>query len=196
MTELIQTQTEKTVDYAHILADLQFAVNSTPAAGLGSLSKTLTNIIEQLAIIPDTIKSSVYTILKELPNGEAMCHWDFHASNIIMSLKGPFIIDWMGAKKGDPLADVAKTWSIYTDYTVPSEIPTYETLENNYGPFLAAYLKRYFKRGTIPFETLELWKVPIIANRIFEVGFHPSAAEKQELILSRLRKQLSLVRRS
>jgi len=196
LAELIDSQPEKTVDYANILADLQFAVNSTPALCLVPLSETLTNNIEQLDIIPDTIKKSVLNILKELPDGEMMCHSDFHAANIIMSSKGPFIIDWMGALKGDPLADVARTWLGYTDYAIPSEIPIYETLEKNSGYFLAAYLKSYFKQRFIPFETLELWKVPIIANRIFEVGFHDFAAEKQEMILSRLQKQLSLIQHS
>jgi tRNA A-37 threonylcarbamoyl transferase component Bud32 len=196
LTELIYSQPEKTVDYANILADLQFAVNSTPATGLGSLSKVLNKTIERLAIIPDTLKSSVLNILKELPDGETMCHFDYHASNIIMSSKGPFIIDWMGAMRGDPLADVARTWLGYTDYAVPSEIPTSETLKKTSGHFLSAYLERYFRQSDIPFETLELWKVPIIANRIFEVGFHDSAAEKQKKILSRLQKQLSLIQRS
>jgi aminoglycoside phosphotransferase (APT) family kinase protein len=47
--------------------------------------------------------------LEEFPQDERLCHGDFHPDNIIMSPRGPIIIDWSDATKGNPAADVART---------------------------------------------------------------------------------------
>ena len=38
-----------------------------------------------------------------------MCHGDFHLENILLSGRGPLIIDWEGCMRGEPATDVANT---------------------------------------------------------------------------------------
>ena len=38
-----------------------------------------------------------------------VCHGDFHPDNIMLTSRGPVVIDWMAACSGEPAADVART---------------------------------------------------------------------------------------
>jgi aminoglycoside phosphotransferase (APT) family kinase protein len=44
--------------------------------------------------------------------GDRLLHLDLHPDNVILSPRGPFVIDWTNARRGDPMLDVALTWLI------------------------------------------------------------------------------------
>jgi aminoglycoside phosphotransferase (APT) family kinase protein len=44
--------------------------------------------------------------------GEPLLHLDLHPENILLSERGPIVIDWTNARAGDPALDVALTWVI------------------------------------------------------------------------------------
>ncbi|MET0939438.1 MAG: phosphotransferase [Gaiellaceae bacterium] len=44
--------------------------------------------------------------------GERLLHLDFHPDNVLLSARGPVVIDWANARAGDPGLDVAMTWLI------------------------------------------------------------------------------------
>ena len=51
--------------------------------------------------------------LHEIPfEGERLLHLDFHPDNVLLSQRGPVVIDWTNARAGDPAFDVAMTWVI------------------------------------------------------------------------------------
>jgi uncharacterized protein (TIGR02172 family) len=84
--------------------------------------------------------------LKEI-KGDSLCHGDFHPQNIICSSRGAIIIDWSTGTRGDPLADVARTSSLFLEAEIPSWTPfhmrmiihVFRTLVNK------IYLNRYFQ---------------------------------------------------
>ena len=41
------------------------------------------------------------------PERPALCHGDFHPFNVMLSPRGPIVIDWNNAHIGNPLEDVA-----------------------------------------------------------------------------------------
>jgi thiamine kinase-like enzyme len=55
---------------------------------------------------PDWLKSAPIGV------GDRLLHLDLHPLNVIMSSRGPIVIDWSGACRGDPAIDVALTWTI------------------------------------------------------------------------------------
>ena len=193
--DLMNFQPEKGADHIRIFADLHVSTNSTSAAGLDDLKDRIGGMISKLDSISGTTKALVFDILKDLPSGETICHSDFHPLNIIMTSNGPYIIDWTRAAKGDPLADVATTSLLASDYAVLEEIPSQKTFENLYGPAITSYLKGYFQSRDIPFEMLERWKVPILASRISGAALYDATGEIQKTLIKRLQKQLSLVQR-
>jgi aminoglycoside phosphotransferase (APT) family kinase protein len=52
--------------------------------------------------------------------GESLLHMDLHPLNVILSNKGPVVVDWTGAARGDPLVDVAVTWVLLASGEVTS----------------------------------------------------------------------------
>ena len=42
--------------------------------------------------------------------GDRLLHLDLHPLNVMMSPRGPVVIDWAGASRGDPAVDVALAW--------------------------------------------------------------------------------------
>jgi hypothetical protein len=80
--------------------------------------------------------------------GNSLCHGDFHPANVILSPKGPVIIDWADASSGDPLADVARTVVLLRFGPLAEPDPVRRTLFRTLGfLFLGAYL-RHYKRLT------------------------------------------------
>jgi streptomycin 6-kinase len=51
--------------------------------------------------------------LHEIPfEGESLLHLDLHPDNVLLSPRGPVVIDWTNARAGEPALDVALTWVI------------------------------------------------------------------------------------
>lgn len=63
--------------------------------------------------------SGLMGVLRPYPFGmirprdsDVLLHLDLHPQNVILTAKGPVIIDWEGAARGPAVADVAMTWVI------------------------------------------------------------------------------------
>jgi aminoglycoside phosphotransferase (APT) family kinase protein len=52
--------------------------------------------------------------LPPLDDGPAVLHLDLHPMNVLMAERGPVVIDWTNAARGEPLADVANTCVLLT----------------------------------------------------------------------------------
>jgi aminoglycoside phosphotransferase (APT) family kinase protein len=48
-----------------------------------------------------------------------LLHCDLHPQNVILTSRGPRLIDWEGAAQGSPAADIAMTWAIVAFSDVP-----------------------------------------------------------------------------
>jgi streptomycin 6-kinase len=44
--------------------------------------------------------------------GARLLHMDFHPDNVLLSARGPVVIDWTNARAGEPALDIAMTWVI------------------------------------------------------------------------------------
>src|SRR5580700_8237663 len=51
--------------------------------------------------------------------GDRVIHLDLHPLNVILSNRGPIVIDWTNAARGNPLVDVAATWVLLAAGRVP-----------------------------------------------------------------------------
>ena len=54
-----------------------------------------------------------------LAGGERLVHLDLHPLNVIVSPKGPVVIDWSNAARGAGPADVALTWLVMMAAEIP-----------------------------------------------------------------------------
>jgi aminoglycoside phosphotransferase (APT) family kinase protein len=59
--------------------------------------------------------------LRQMPDaGDRLVHLDLHPMNVLMSARGPVVIDWGNAARGDPLTDVANTYVLLTCPQMPA----------------------------------------------------------------------------
>jgi aminoglycoside phosphotransferase (APT) family kinase protein len=83
--------------------------------------------------------------LTAMPDGgDRLLHLDLHPLNVIMSPKGPVVIDWPNARRGDPMADVAVTYALIACGHIPLPRPIASTLNAVRTPVLRRFFaKRY-----------------------------------------------------
>jgi len=111
-----------------------------------------------------------------LPQGERLCHGDFHPDNIILSPRGPFIIDWSEATKGDPAADVARTRLLMSLGAPVEGRMSGWLLGLGRKLALSSYLKSYLDKNTISRESIDAWQLPVTLARLAE-GIAPEGAQ-------------------
>jgi aminoglycoside phosphotransferase (APT) family kinase protein len=69
---------------------------------------------------------------------------DLHPLNVIMSPRGPIVIDWPNARRGDPMADVALTYALIRCGRIPLARPVAAVLDALRAPVLRrTFAKRY-----------------------------------------------------
>ena len=94
--------------------------------------------------------------------GDRLCHGDFHPGNILLSPRGPIIIDWETATRGHPLADVAATSVLFECANLPLTTSLHaRVLMKLFRNLLhSAYLKRYLQLRGGSLVEIALWRVP------------------------------------
>jgi uncharacterized protein (TIGR02172 family) len=99
--------------YAYRAAELQVAVHqSSLQVELPSQKKLMENNIRQADSLPDDLRVSVLSALEAMPEEQKLCHGDFWPGNILITSRGEYIIDWLHASLGSPLADLARTTNL------------------------------------------------------------------------------------
>ncbi len=94
---------------ARQFAELQAEMHSRPGSGLPSQTEKIKTRLEGVSLLAPRTRAKLTALLESLPAGEAVCHGDYHPDNLLMSPRGPVIIDWLDATAGHPLYDVART---------------------------------------------------------------------------------------
>jgi aminoglycoside phosphotransferase (APT) family kinase protein len=95
--------------HARSLAELHVQINGLSITGLPSFKGGLEHAIRSAQSLPDDLRQRALLALENLPEGQSLCHGDFHPGNVLLTAQGPIVIDWMTAKSGSPWADVSRT---------------------------------------------------------------------------------------
>jgi Ser/Thr protein kinase RdoA (MazF antagonist) len=95
--------------HARSLAELQVQINRRSIGGLPSYKDRLHYDICSTQRLSENLRDKALAELAILPNGENVCHGDFHPGNVIITKAGPVVIDWMTTCSGSPWTDVART---------------------------------------------------------------------------------------
>jgi uncharacterized protein (TIGR02172 family) len=146
--------------------------------------------IEWAKDLSETEKQTILAMLARNPEGNAVCHGDFHPDNLLLTDHGPVIIDWMTGTRGHPLADVARTTLIIQTGGLPPRVSFAMRLLINASRawMVSVYLKRYLQIHPASRSDIASWQLPLLAARLFEVENFP---EEKLLILRRIRAALA-----
>lgn len=181
MIAYIQPTQSGVTDNARLMAQLQAELHAAQLDARSNLKLELAARIRYTAGIAEPEKAVVLGMLEPLPEGNALCHYDLHPGNIILSPKGPVIIDWMNALIGDPLADVARSLMMINSSALPPQAPAWLTERALRDLFAEAYVGEYARLTGISRSSLDDWLVPTLAARICEMR-----GEEQREIIARL----------
>ncbi len=124
--------------------------------------------IERQSALTGELKSFALSVLDSLPEGDKLCHGDFHPGNIMRTAGEPVIIDWTNATRGDPTADYVRTHLMIRI----DDIPPGQPLVIRYGAkvarglMLSSYNRAYRKARPIDDELAKRWEVAVAAARI------------------------------
>jgi hypothetical protein len=90
-------------------------------------------------------------------------------------------VDWITARIGNPIADVARTWLLLSMGTLPDDKNAFEIFLTKYlrDSFCNSYIREYINLSKLPDSELESWKLPIAAARLIE---NVSDHENQNLL--------------
>jgi aminoglycoside phosphotransferase (APT) family kinase protein len=110
-----------------------------PPWKLGAHVRALADLHDQLHEIPGP------DWLPEMPGGgDRLLHLDLHPLNVIMSPRGPVVIDWPNARRGNPMADVALTYALVCCGRIPLPRPVAAVLNAVRTPvFHRTFARRY-----------------------------------------------------
>jgi uncharacterized protein (TIGR02172 family) len=134
-------------------------------------------------------KALILQLLATLPDGNSLCHGDFHPENVLLTARGPVIIDWMTGTRGNPAADLVRSLVILETSALPPHIPLLQrSIINLFRKSLVStYRSQYLLRSPHSQQELMAWQIPLLGARLFEVAEYPT---EKTLLLKRIDRQL------
>lgn len=154
-----------------LLARLHGELHARPVdAPLPRLREMIAGTLGDLRELLDADVDRVLSRLEALPEGDRVCHYDFHPDNVLGEGAAVRVIDWNNAALGDPAADVARTLLVLRSPHLPPDLPrTVRPLVKGLKRWLAgAYEREYRRRFGLSGPALEAWLLPVAAARLWE----------------------------
>ena len=164
-----------------------------------SLPKVIDVVRDAVARLTDresvALTEWIERILARLPDGEALCHGDFHPGQLMCSDGECVAFDWPAAKRGDPLFDYARTRVLLSIGEPPPGTPLPLKLLAKVGRRLlvSSYVRSYERNAAQPVDRARVreWEIVNIAVRLFE-----NIPGERPRLLRRLRKESAWYDRS
>jgi aminoglycoside phosphotransferase (APT) family kinase protein len=120
--------------------------------------------------VPAPVAGRAVAALASLPDGDRICHGDFHPGNVILTRRGPVVIDWPNSVRGDPSADVARTLLLIRLGELPPGASALLRALDSIGRkiIVRGYLSAYRKARQLDVALLDRWLLPVAAHRLAE----------------------------
>jgi len=153
---------------ARLLAELHADMHAgSTVPELPSQRQQLERKIRAAEALSPTLREAALKALDKMPDGDSLCHGDFHPDNILMSERGPVIIDWRDATRGNPLADVARSSVLLLGATAPGlRVPWLLKAIPRWLRII--YLRRYFQLRPADQGQFTAWQPIVAAARLSE----------------------------
>ena len=120
-------------------------------------------------LVPPELAAIAKVRLATLPDGDALCHYDFHPANVMRRANGPVVIDWPNATRGAPEGDVARTLLLLgagepQSYTAMMRVLT----KTGRSLFIWLYVGSYKRVRPLDKREVRKWALPVAVARLAE----------------------------
>jgi aminoglycoside phosphotransferase (APT) family kinase protein len=139
--------------YLECMVRLHRRIHAHEAIQFATLKVRLAADIAAASLLDEQRKLALLTAIAEMPDGDRLCHGDFHPMNILGDAAQPVIIDWPDARRGDPAADVCRSYLLMRLHAVEIAAP---------------YLDAYCRAGGMAHETVLGWLPYVTAAKLAE----------------------------
>lgn len=96
--------------YLECMVQLHIRIHSHQAIQFAGLKVRLAANIASTTLLDERRKHDLLDAIVGMPDGDRLCHGDFHPVNVLGDTSDPVIIDWLDARRGDPAADVCRSY--------------------------------------------------------------------------------------
>ena len=159
-------------------------------ASLPAVKDVMNRGLARLASSQPTLAEWVGGILARLPDGDALCHGDFHPGQLMLSGDRYAAFDWSGAKRGDPLFDYARTRVLLSMGEPPPGTQLTLRLLAKIGRrlLISSYVRSYERHATGPVDHARVrqWEIVNLAVRM-----HDGVPGERPRLLQRLQKEFA-----
>jgi Ser/Thr protein kinase RdoA (MazF antagonist) len=168
MTEIFKRRPWQGNHYARRMAELHIKMHtSTIQVDIPNQRQRLVNKIQHAAALSGQLQAKVLAALDAMPDGDRLCHGDFHPGNILLTPQGEIIIDWTDATCGNPLSDLARTTILICGAAATSQIGN--IFEKAFVQTIhAEYIRHYFRLQPGGEQEYKRWLPIVAAARLSE----------------------------
>lgn len=136
------------------MVQLHLAIHGREEVRLSRLKPRLADRIGRASQLDAVLRADLHARLARLPEGNRLCHGDFHPFNIIGPPAAAMVVDWPDATSGPPAADVARSYLL---------------MLHGAGHELAnTYVQRYLALSPFTEPEIRVWLPIIAAARLAE----------------------------
>jgi aminoglycoside phosphotransferase (APT) family kinase protein len=135
------------------MVSLHRLIHSKVDVRLPSLKRRLAARINEAKQLDAERWARLLGTLEQLPDGDRLCHGDFHPFNIMGAPGSSVIVDWLDATSGPPEADACRTYVLLA--------PAMPALAE-------AYVERYAERSGLGRDAILRWLPVVAAARLAE----------------------------
>lgn len=169
MLKMFQHRPWKLLTFARVLAQLHAQMHKRVFdADVPSLRQRLQYKLNNASALPASLRNTLRKKLEALPEGDRVCHGDFHPDNVLLSGDDATVIDWIDSSRGNPLADVARTSVILLGAVHSNQ--TKHILDKTFvKTFHNRYLREYFRLHPQGMDEYHRW-FPIVAGARLSEG--------------------------
>lgn len=167
LVKLMADNPANLANYAKMMAELHFEIHKHHVPELPFYGAQMATAIKAHQTLVPEEKVSLLEELHRRAEDDTLCHGDFHPYNILISARGPVIIDWGNAGRGNQVSDAGLT-SLGLKI---GKLPEYESqtavLESCRLSLRQVYLAEYLRLSSLAAEDIASWEEYL--NRLIQL---------------------------
>lgn len=165
--------------FAKKLAHLHLLIHKNHVNGIREQKQCFKERISRANSLTGDKKEILYKLIDYLPDGDCLCHSDFHPDNVLCNEIGDYIIDWADCCSGNACADVARTILTLKAAEISEDISKFKRaiIKIIRNRFCDIYTREYLKISGKNIKQIDEWQVAVAAYRLC------AAKEKEKMTI-------------